>query len=158
MEGDVLFAGGFLFVPGFHPVFPMLAGGAVFASEFEAGDFGVRNFALVSRLGREVLHPGVGQRGAGGAIEDVGFNLLAGLERERDVAAIIEGFFESVLQVLIAGERGNLAFQLFVLKAGSELEGFDLFARVFLNFSGHIFLSESALGQFALRLRDLHQR
>ncbi len=140
MEGDVLFAGGFLFVPGLDPVFPVLAGGAVFAGEFEAGDFGVGDLALVGRLGREVLHPGVGQRGAGGAIEDVGFDLLAGLEGEGDVAAIIEGLFESVLQILVAGERGNLAFELFVLEAGSEFEGFDLFARVFLDFSGHIFL------------------
>ncbi len=49
MEGDVLFAGGFLFVPGLDPVFPVLAGGAVFAGEFEAGDLGVADFALVVR-------------------------------------------------------------------------------------------------------------
>ncbi len=46
-QGDVLFAGGFLFVPGLDPVFPVLAGGAVFAAEFEAGDVGVGDFALV---------------------------------------------------------------------------------------------------------------
>jgi hypothetical protein len=53
---------------------------------------------------------------------------------------------------------GTDAFELFVLKTGSELKGFNLFAGVFLNFSGHIFLSESALSQYALGFRDLHQR
>ena len=50
-EGDVFFAGGFALVVGLDPVFPMLAGGAVFAGEFEAGDLGVRELALVPALG-----------------------------------------------------------------------------------------------------------
>ena len=64
-QGDVLFAGGLLFVVGLDPVFPVLAGGAVFAAEFEAGDLGVAHLALLSGAGSEVLHEGIGQRGAG---------------------------------------------------------------------------------------------
>jgi hypothetical protein len=44
-----LFAGGFLFVVGLDPVFPVLAGGAIFAAEFEARDLGVAHFALFGR-------------------------------------------------------------------------------------------------------------
>ena len=118
MEGDVFFAGGFLFVPGFDPVFPVLAGGAVFA-EFQTGDFGVREFALVGRVGRKELDPGVGERGAGGAIKDVGFDFFAGFEREGDVAAEVEGLLESGLDVVVAGERGDPAFERFVFGSGS---------------------------------------
>ena len=94
MQPNILFPGGFPFVVGFDPVFPVLAGGAVFAAKFKARHIGIAQLALVGRLGSEVLHPGVGERGAGVAIEDVGLDLFAGLERERDVAAIVEGFFE----------------------------------------------------------------
>ena len=54
-EGDVFFAGGFALVVGLDPVFPVLAGGAVFAGELEAGDLGVADFALFGGLGREEL-------------------------------------------------------------------------------------------------------
>jgi hypothetical protein len=48
------------------------------------------------------------------------FNFFAGLEGEGDVAAVVEGFFESGLEIVVGDELGNPAFESFVLGAGGE--------------------------------------
>src|ERR1035438_2025879 len=93
-DADVLFAGGFLFVVGLDPVFPVLAGGAVFAGEFEAGDLGIADLALVCCRGREVVDPGIGESRTGLAVEDESFDTVAVLQGEGYVAAIVEGLVE----------------------------------------------------------------
>ena len=107
MQSDVLFAGGFLLVVGLHPIFPVLAGGAVFAAEFEARDVGVAQLALFRRIGGEVLDPRIGQRAAGVAIENVGIDTLAALQRDGDVATVVECLLERLAQVFVGGKLGN---------------------------------------------------
>src|SRR5271157_231313 len=143
LQRNPLLAGSLLFVVGLHPVLPVLAGGAILAAELNAGDLGVAHLALLGRVGTVVLHPGVGQRGAGVAVEDVGLNLfrclaaLAVLQCQSYVAAIVEGLIESLPQVLVIGQRGNPTFKILVLSAGSQLQRLHLLQRVLQHFGGH---------------------
>ena len=71
MQSEFLAGCSFLVV-GLYPVFPVLACGAILATEFESRDFCVADFALLGSLGSEVLDVGIGQRDARLAIEDEG--------------------------------------------------------------------------------------
>ncbi len=146
MEGDVLFAGGLLFVVGLYPVFPMLACGAVFAAELEARNFGVADFALVVGFGREVLNKGIGESGAGDAIEDVGFDFFAGLEGERNVAAIVESLLEGTLEIVFGlASSGTQPSNSSCTAPGARLRGSRPVSRVYLRTSAVIVApSESA--------------
>ena len=112
MQRDGLFARCRLFVVGLDPVVPMLAGGAIFAADLLTRDLGVAYFALFGSAGGEVLDERIGEGGAGVAVEDVGFKLLAGLERKRDIAAIVECLFKRLAKRVVAGELRNPAFKI----------------------------------------------
>ena len=119
-----------------------------------AGNLGVAHFALLRRVGSEVLHEGLGQRRAGLAVEDVGLDPLAVLERQRHIAAIVQGLFESLAQILVAGQRGHPAFKLLVLGPRSQFQRLDLFAA----YTSALLRSCVGLLKLAVGLRDLHQR
>jgi hypothetical protein len=88
---------------------------------------------------------GVGEGGAGAAIEDVALDLGAVLEGEGDVTAVIECFFEGFVDLGGGGQRWDPAFEIFALTAGGDLELVWgvlvklLDFEVFLPFGGHRF-------------------
>src|ERR1035441_7975154 len=143
-ERNVLFASGFLFLVGLHPILPVLAGGAILAAEFDAGDVSVTHLALLLRIGGEVLQEGFGQRGTGFAIEDKGLDALAALERKRHIAAIVQSLAEGLAQIVLAGQRGNPAFQIFALSTRSQFQRLNLLQRIFQYFGGHAWVSSSS--------------
>src|SRR4051794_30082282 len=72
------------------PGFPTLAGGGVAPAEDEARDFRIRNRQLVAGWQKQA-HGGRLKRGAGAAVENVAFDGLAILARDRDIAAVMKG-------------------------------------------------------------------
>ena len=128
----------------------MLAGGAIFAGEFEARDFCVADFALLGSLWGEVLDVGIGECRAGLAIEDEGFDFLARFESQGYVTAIVEGFFERLANIFIAGEFGNSTFKLLMFSARREFQRFDLFKRIFQHFRGHALVSSKTCAGFSI--------
>src|SRR5579864_7776015 len=115
LQGDVLFACGFLFLILLHPGLPAFACGSVFAGEGKRGDVGVRNRNFLIARFRIEADDRIGERFARAAIEDVAFELLAVLQRDGYVAAIIEGFFECEASLFVSGQLRNPAFEVFAL-------------------------------------------
>ncbi len=79
---------------------------------------------------------------------------LAGLEGQRHVAAIVEGLFEGLAQVVFVGQRGNPAFQIFMLRAGSQFQSLDLLAGILQHFSCHALVSSRAVSTCSIWIRD----
>src|SRR5690349_13372497 len=103
MQRNVLLAGSFALVVRLDPVFPVFAGGAILAGEFQTSDIGVAELLLPVYVWLEVLHVAVGQRRARAAIEDEGFDPFAGFGRDGHVAPIIECLLQRVPHVIVAG-------------------------------------------------------
>ena len=66
---------------------------------------------------------------AGTPIEEVAYDLRSVLARDRDIAAIVEGFFQRLTDLSVTGEGRNPAFKLFPLAARGY---FDL-VRIFVS-------------------------
>src|SRR5438876_10122239 len=63
---------------------------------------------------------------SGAAVEDVTVDFVSALQRDSDVAPIIEGLFEGGANFFIAGELRNPAFEIFMLAAGGVFELFGI--------------------------------
>src|SRR5581483_6285111 len=144
MQPNIFLACGLALVVSLYPIFPVLARGAVFAAELKTGDLGVAQLALAVGFRCEVLHPGIGKRGARVTVEDVGFNLFTALERDADIPAVIEGLFERSTQLIFIRQFRNPALQFLMLCAGREFEIFDLVEGVFEHFGAHARVSSSS--------------
>src|SRR4051812_14465033 len=93
-DADVLFACLTLFPVLAHPGFVTLACGSVASAECERGDIGIWDIQLLVRIRGIDAHQRIGKRLAGSPIEDISLYLLAVLQSDGDVAAIVECFFE----------------------------------------------------------------
>src|SRR3954462_13213466 len=91
-DGDVLFAGGALFPVLAHPGFEAFAGRGIAASERERSDVGESDRDLFVPVPWKEADGAVSEGFAGAAIEDVALDLRAVLQRDGDVAAVVEGF------------------------------------------------------------------
>ena len=121
-EGDVGLAGGFLDGVLFHPGFPAFAGGGVATGESESGDVGVGDGEFFVRVLGKKANDGIFQRGSGAAVEEIAFDFRSVFAGDGDVAAVVEGFFESDADFFVGGELRDPAFEFFVDGAGSELQ------------------------------------
>ena len=64
-------------------------------------------------------------------------------ERERHIAAIVEGLFERLAQVFVAGQLRNPALQILVLQCPEQFPAPPPAPRVFQHFSAHALVSSS---------------
>ncbi len=84
-------------------------------------------------------------------------------EGDRHVAAIIKGLFESFANLLVAGERRNPAFEVFLLASGDVLELISalmaelLDPEVLLLLSRHGLVPRHRFERLAGRVLDLHK-
>jgi hypothetical protein len=122
MEAQVLFAGGLFLGVFLHPGFPGLAGGGVASGEGQGGDVGIRDRDLIVRILRVEADYGVFQRCRGATVEEVAFDFGSVFAGDSDVAAVVEGFFQRLAEVFVAGYARDPAFQIFVLSAGSDFQ------------------------------------
>src|SRR3954466_4609427 len=129
LNADVLFAGLTLLPVLAHPRFVTLAGGSIATAEGERGDIGVRDIQLLVRIRRIDTNHGVRKRFAGAAIENVSVDFVAVLQSDGNVAAVVECFFERFAGLFLRSELRDPAFQVLVLRSGSDLERVGFFSR-----------------------------
>src|SRR5229473_6795105 len=77
-----------------HPGLEGLACRCISPRERKSCDIGIGNVHLCKRVGRDDANEGIGERGAGASIEEVADDLRTVLPCDRDIAAIVEGFFQ----------------------------------------------------------------
>ncbi len=118
-----MFSGGFFLGVFFHPGFPAFAGGSVAAGEGEGGDVGVRDGGFFVGVFRVEADHRVLQRFRGAAVEEVALDFGSVFAGDGDVSAVVEGFFEGLAKVFFVGERRDPAFEVFMGRAGGDLEG-----------------------------------
>ena len=122
IDADVLFAGCFFLVVPLHPGFEAFARGSVFAGEGDGGDFVVADLALLGRIFRHQARVAVRKVVTfAAAIEEIAFDGLAVFQREGEVAAVVECFFESLTNFCVGGESGNPAFEVLVRESGRSV-------------------------------------
>ena len=124
------------FVVSLHPVFPVLARGAILAAEFKRGNLRIAQLALFRRVRSEVLHPGIGQRWPGLAIEDVGLDALSILERDGHVTAIVERLFKSLREGLRRSPVRASSLRDSRAPCREQVRALPPAPRVFQNFGG----------------------
>ncbi len=92
-----------------NPGFPGISGRRIFAGERDRGNIGIRNFAQAARL-RKHLQPRLRARRL--AVKQVSDNLLARLQRECHIAAIIKRELDGLGQFSRCGGTKYPALQL----------------------------------------------
>src|SRR5215469_8720956 len=126
MQADVLLSRGLLRAILLHPRFPAFPGGGVFAGEGKGSNVGIGDGSFfVAALGIEA-HGGIGESLSGAAVEDVALDLLAGFQRDGDVAPIVKGLFEGETNFFVGGKLRNPAFQIFALASRRDFELFGI--------------------------------
>ena len=122
LDADVLLAGLALLPVFAHPSFVTFAGCGIASAEGEGGDIGVRDIQLLIRVRGIDADERIGKRCSGATIENVAINLLAVFQSDGNIAAVIECFFERDASLFFRGELRDPAFQVLVLRSGSDLE------------------------------------
>ncbi len=96
LQLDVLLASLLLFPVLANPCFPTLASRRIAAGKRQSRDIGVGDAGLLWLGFREKPYAGIGQCRAGTPIEDITLNGIAVLQRDRDIATIIESLFQRI--------------------------------------------------------------
>jgi hypothetical protein len=115
VDANVLFAGSLLLVVLLHPGGEAFPGGGVASRERERGDFAVAHGEFSRLVFRHQANDAIRElRAAHFAVEDVAFDPAAIFQREGDVAAVVECFFEGGANFRLRGGGGNPTFEIFV--------------------------------------------
>src|SRR6266566_22049 len=84
-------------------------------SERESSDIGVGDVHFGRRVGWYDANEGIGKRGTGASIEEVAHDLRSVLACDRDIAAIVEGFFQRLTDLGVTRQRRDPPLKLFPL-------------------------------------------
>src|SRR5437899_3472144 len=90
-----------------HPGFPTLAGSGVAPRKGQRSDLRIRNFCALIGIFWQKSHERIAKSGAGHPIKDVAFEFAAIPACNRNIAAIVERFFEGFAQIVLAGKFRN---------------------------------------------------
>src|SRR5258708_27283654 len=129
LDLDIPLAGRLLLPVLLHPGLEGLARRRIPSRKRESGDVGIGNVHLGWRVGRNDANERIGKRRTGASIEEIAHDLRTVLAGDRDIAAIVERFFQRLTDLSVGGQRRNPALKLFPLAAS----GYFNLIRIFMS-------------------------